>query len=226
MLAENLSCGGGILAGFAGSVKIGFSLLRTLADESSKLSQNTAWNLDVISNTWWPRIARRVYSTANKVERDLSSQMILAGVHPNKNQGPFSQTDIYTFSAPDFHPRKTTNFASIGCGAHAPNCVKVVEDAFAKPDPEFLTLYQAGSLGLATGVGVTLQEAIRENPIPGISLFFQVGVVSRGLCQFVQSEAYFKEDGTEVKFPDIASDYDSMIRLCERNHLNAAAAVC
>lgn len=218
--------GGGLLAGFAGSVKIGFSLLQALDDESAKLPKDKAWNLDVISNTWWPHVARRIYLSADKIERGLSSQIILAGVHPNKNQGPFPQTDIYTFSAPDFQPIKTTDFANIGCGAHSPNCVKVVKDAFTKLSPEFLMLYQVGVMGLATGVGVTLQEAIRKKPIAGISPFFQVGVVSRGLCNFMQSEAYFNEDGTETKFPEVTRDYDSLIRLCEQNHWNTAAAVC
>ena len=218
--------GGGLLAGFAGSVKIGFTLLQALADESAKLPQNKAWNLNAISNTWWPRVARRTYSSADKIEQGLSSQIILTGAHPNKNQDPFPQVEMLTFSAPDFQPQKSATIASIGCGARAPDYMKIVEDAFAKPDPEFLMLYELGPLGLATGVGVTLQEAIRENPIPGISLFFQVGVVSRGFCNFVQSGAYFKEDGTEAKFPEVARDYNSFVQFCENNRCSAAAAVC
>jgi hypothetical protein len=218
--------GNGLLAGFAGSVKIGFSLLQALVDESAKLPQNAAWNLDVISNTWWPRVAKRVYLSAERIERNARSQIILVGAHPNKNQGPFPHVEMFTFSSPDFQPIKSATIASIGCGARAPDCMKIVEKAFGAPNSEFLTLYKLGPLGLATGVGVTLQDAIRQNPMAGISGLFQVGIVSRGYCQIVQSEFYFKEDRTEAKFPELARDYNSLIQFCEKNCRNSTAAVC
>ena len=96
--------GGGILAGFAGSVKIGFFLLQAFANESAKLPQDQAWNLNVISNTWWPRVARRIFSQADENEQRLRSQIILLGTHPDKNQGPFPQIEMFTFSSPDFRP--------------------------------------------------------------------------------------------------------------------------
>lgn len=218
--------GGGLLAGFAGSVKIGFSLLQALACESAKLHSDKAWNLDVIANTWWPRVARRVYSLESQTERALRSQMIIAGTHPDKNQGSFPQAVMFTFSSPDFRPMKVTTMASIGCGARAPDCMKVVETAFGKPDPEFLMLHESGPQLVASAVGVTLQETIRQNPTTGISPFFQVGIVSRGFCHFSQCECFFEGDGTRKNFPEVAKDFDSLIPLLKRNRRNIGAAVC
>lgn len=218
--------GSGLLAGFAGSVKIGFSLLQALAFESAKLPPDKAWNLDVISNTWWPRVARRVFLSETQTERALGSQMLVAGTHPHKNQGPFPQAAMFTFSAPDFTPAKATAIASIGCGARAPDCMKVVESAFAKPDPEFLMLHEGGPQMVATAVGITLQETIRQSPTTGISPFFQVGVISRRLCHFSQSECFFEDDGRRKDFPEVAQDYDSLIRLVAKARRNIAATVC
>lgn len=218
--------GGGILAGFAGSVKIGFSLLQAFADESVKLPKDKAWNLNVISNTWWPRIARRVFSLADNREQNLKSQIILVGTHPNKNQGPFPQIEMFTFSSPDFRPTKELNLASIGCGTVVQHCKRFLEEKFTRPDPEFLMLFQAGPLALAAAVGSTLQVVIRENPVFGISQLFQVGAVGRGYCQFFQNEIYFNNDGTLAPFPEVVRDYPSLIRLCEKNQRSAVAAVC
>jgi|ERR1017187_4782636 hypothetical protein len=225
-LQKIYSVGGGIVAGFAGSVKIGFSLLHALSYESAKLSQDSAWNLGVISNTWWPRVARRIYSSANKVETDLGSQVILVGAYPDSIQSPFAQVEMFTFSSPNFQPTKSVTIASIGCGARAPDCMKVVEKAFTKPESEFLSLYELGPLGLATGVGVTLQDTIRQNPTAGIGRLFQVAVIGREVCQIIRNEVSFKQDGTEAKFPEIARDYNSLVQFCEKNRWNAAAAVC
>lgn len=218
--------GGGLLAGFAGSVRIGFALLQALANESAHLTSTKAWNLTVISNTWWPRLARHVYSSASKSERDLSSKIILAGSHPNKDEGPFPRIELFEFSAPDFQPKKAIGIASIGCGARSVGCMTVVENAFAKMNPEFLMLFQAGHEAVAAAVDLTLQDAIRENPVHGVSPLFQVGIVSRRLCRFVQRENFLKEDGTHAQFPELARDYDSMLRLCEKNDFNPVGAVC
>jgi len=218
--------GGGLLAGFAGSVKIGFSLLQALACESARLPSDKAWNLDVISNTWWPRVARRVYSLESQTERALGSQMIIAGTHPNKNQGPFPQAGMFTFSAPDFRPIRATTMASIGCGARAPNCMKVVETAFSKPDPEILMLHEGGPQTIATAVAITLQETLRQNPTAGISPFFQVGVVTRRLYHFVQCACMFDDDGKKKDFPEVAKDYHSLVQLLAKNRRNIAGSVC
>src|SRR2546425_4363490 len=71
-----------ILGGFAGSVKIGFRLLGRLQLDLSQLGDDEAWNLDIISNTWWPRLARRIFKESEEEEKKLGGQVILAAAHP------------------------------------------------------------------------------------------------------------------------------------------------
>ena len=71
--------GGGLLAGFSGSVKIGFLLKQALDKESALLPKDKAWDLSIISNTWWPDIARDIYSKESEIQKNLGCRMILVG---------------------------------------------------------------------------------------------------------------------------------------------------
>ena len=86
------------LGGFSGSVNIGFKIIAQLALDSSKLSRDEDWIVDIIANTWFPRIARRIFNNSIDAEKQLGCSIILASAHPSKNLGGCSMaTDERTY---------------------------------------------------------------------------------------------------------------------------------
>jgi len=164
-----------MLAGFAGSVKIGFRMLAQLQYESAKVPPDTDWVLDIIANTWWPRLARRIFEASEAGEKNLGSQIIISAGHPDKNMGdaPWPQTGVYTFSSPNFEPRRGDygQVLSIGCPE------KRYTDALNRvvSDFSFMETAVVGEFGPGSTLAHALKTEIAEDPLPGVSLLFQVG---------------------------------------------------
>lgn len=76
-----------MVAGISGSIKIGFRLLGELEYESSKAKQDKDWVLDILANTWWPRIARNIFNKSDLEEKFRGSSIILAAPHPTNHLG-------------------------------------------------------------------------------------------------------------------------------------------
>lgn len=223
--------GNSLLGGFAGSVKIGFNLLTQLTFESSKLAPNEAWTLDIIANTWWPRVAKRIFARAEEAERNCGSQIILAAAHPTKNRGDtagWAWTDVYIFKSPNFKPIKVADLkcAGIGSGAHIPSLSAMVESVVG--DFSFVKMVTMGEFVQSRFLADSMHGQLRENPIPGISNLFQVGTVIRGKVSIHNHELTYVDDSSEIqiRFPKLAQSYKEFLDFCSQNRKVASAAIC
>ena len=125
------------IAGFSGSVNIGLKILEELTYESMKLSDNQDWIMDAIANTWFTRVARRIFNASEDAEKRGGCSIIIASAHPKKNMGdvPWPITTIHIFKSPDFGPEKFEpgTISSIGSGSQIDvyqNEIKSVVDRF------------------------------------------------------------------------------------------------
>jgi len=216
-----------MLGGFAGSVKIGFRILSELQYESSKLGDDQDWDLETIANSWWPMVAKEVFGKSEAKERDLGSQVILAAAHPSQNNGAWPQTDVYSFSSPDFKPVKANyrQVASIGL----PNARYVEAINKVVCNFTFMQSSMAEKFGPGSMLAFALGRELENFPLEGVSSFFQVGIASRAKTEinnFIKGVAL--PDGTiqEPSFPITAQGLGKFIEICKVNGIKLEAAIC
>jgi hypothetical protein len=218
-----------MLGGFAGSVKIGFRMLAQLQYESAKLPPDTDWVLDIIVNTWWPRLARRIFTKSETEEKNLGTLIILTAAHPAKGMGdaPWPQTNVYTFSSPNFEPRKASYREVLSIGSPKERYVKALDRLVS--DFAFMQASVAGEFGPGSMLAHAIKREIAEAPLPGISSVFQVGTVSRKKCainNFIEGRVTNSGESEEDRFPPLACSYDEFIQICQANGFRVEASLC
>lgn len=220
-----------IIGGFAGSVQIGFSIFAVLQREFSIVENGHAWSLDIVANTWFPKLVRRIFGTCPIDEQRLGSQILLATAHPHKNRGvsPWAQTDLYLFNSPDFSAKKAEidDVFCIGSGSH----VSTYVDAIKKARDNFSyheTIY-GGESSQARYIAMGVERAVKANPTSGVSIFFQVAIVSRSKLSIVNYDYDIIKPGgikIEVRCPPIARNMDQFLNIANENRKLAEGAVC
>lgn len=218
-----------MVGGFAGSVQIGFRMLAQLQYESAKVPPDTDWVLDIIANTWWPRLARRIFKGSEAREKNLGSQIILAAAHPSKNMGdsPWPQTQVYSFSAPNFEPIKASYRQILSIGSPDSRYTDALNRLVS--NFVFMQASVAGEFGPGSMLAHALEQEISEAPLPGISLLFQVGIASRAkftINNFIETRVAASGESREDSFPRLASNYSEFIHVCETNGFGIEASVC
>lgn len=218
-----------MLGGFAGSVKIGFRMLAQLQYESAKVPPDSDWVLDIIANTWWPRLARSIFRGSETAERDLGSQVILAAAHPSKNMGnaPWPQTNVYSFLSPNFEPKKASYRQVLSIGSSDKRYVEAIDRLVS--DFAFMQASVAGEFGTGSMLAHAIKREIAEAPLPGISSVFQVGTVSRKKCainKFIEGRVTNSGESEEDRFPSLACSYDEFIQICQANGFRVEASLC
>jgi len=219
-----------MLGGFSGSVKIGFRILSLLQQASERMPEDVDWSLDIIANTWWPRTAKRTFNMSEPEEKNLGSGIILAGAHPSRNMGaaPFPHSSVYTFSSPDFEPKKANYRQILAVGSpdqrYMQGITRLVSSNFA-----FIQVSMAGEFGPGSMLAHYLKSEIEEAPLPGVSTFFQVGTASRrrvSINNFVEGKFGAGGEIEEGTFPPIACNYNEFLQLCQSSGLAADASLC
>ena len=225
-----------VMGGFSGSVRIGFALLEILRRESLRMKPGNAWVLDVVVNTWLPRLARRVFSVFPEEERRLGSSIILAAAHPTKNCGsaPWPWTGIYRLCSPRFEPEKAGHRQVIGIGIGAGREEYMRALAESVDDDGFLQAVTAGPWAQASWLQRAVEGEVARSPLPGISGQFQIGLVTRSPSMeeaFIvlnKESTTYHPDGSivETRLPPLAVGYRQFCDVCKQLGLPSASAVC
>lgn len=219
------------LAGFSGSVSLGFKMIHQLIYESSKLDDNQDWIIDLIANTWLPRLMRRIFNNSSEQEKKLGCTIILASAHPYKNMGDVSWpiTNCHVFRGPDFSPKayETGEIVSIGSGSN----IDVYESAMKAviEDSGFRQTIVGGPGMQGVYLARAITKAVEEHPTKGVSKLFQIGIITRNGF-IIRNNEYkiFPNDGPviEVKFPKIATNYNEFQEYCKGREKLAESASC
>lgn len=200
-----------------------------LQEQFAVRPRRTAWNLEVVSATWLPRLLRRLFSESPDAERKSQCQLLIAGAHPTVDMGdlPYPHTVVFTYKSPNFAPVKAraTESAAIGSGAtwYEASLQKLTSSF------EFHQLGLQGGLMQARHLAHSLHSVVKGDPRHGISQLFHAATVTRGRIEIVEHEVTeYPNNGhkREIRFPKIARDYKSFEADCQASGLAPTSCIC
>ena len=220
--------GDDFLCGFAGSVKLGFILLDTLAAQLPRKQQQTPLFL---AHNWIPSLSRRVFQSAPEPEKKLGCQLIVAAAHPTENLGdaPWPRTYVWTFAYPDFNPEQcgANEVVGIGNGSAVSTYATALREA--RDNFSFLKLITCGEGAQAEFLASTMFESVCKTATKGVSPFMQMGVLTRGKALLGNYNfTRFRADGstTKIQVPLVANDYKTFLDFCQTGNFGSFSAVC
>lgn len=171
--------GNGLIAGFAGSIKVGFDALSYLQRgwgvESGKLYpvHRAAWEF----GHWWRRFYRRIDPDL----RALGCELIVAGVSPSPN-GPFITSRASILRAPDFEPHHISGrWASIGSGSQHK---AAAEFANAEQLWPYYQMETSNPGGMAFSIAITVAQALDRDPMQDVSSKLLIGTARADVTEF------------------------------------------
>lgn len=220
-----------VVGGFAGSVRIGFSIIGQLQYELAMADEGFAWDLDIISNTWLPRVLKRIFNTSTDFEKESKSQIILAATHFTINW-PFPHTPLpvlYKFDSPDFKPYKASHDEVLGIGSGAMIDSMVEVNKVCKTF-DFHQTIVGGMKYQAMYVAGILEHVKKQAPLSGVSDLFQFATVGRNNIEIFNHERYLcTADGEKpiLKFPRVlATNYRQLQRIVSISGNKLLCAIC
>jgi len=235
ILQKTYPVGKFIVAGFAGSVELGFMLLQNL-EEFLKLPQeaeDSAWHPDWVAQEWSP-IAKEIYDHARKELQRLGSEILMVGVSPNEDIGipGFAKSYVSVLKAPDFSPeiiRGGNKFCSIGSGSGVNVYLKGLED-FTKDVYHPLMQAEVGSAGgWGNAIKITLSNVLKDNPNAGISRHIQIFLIRRGGISLGNNDHTIyppNQEPIEIKMPPVARGYSELIKMAQDINRCVKGAIC
>ena len=159
--------------GFAGSVKIGFSMIDRLTELLTGPA-DSAWNPIAVAE-WWQSDAKAVFDSHTDEQKNLGCELMLISADPFQNAGdvPWAMSYVHIFRSPDFASEmaRPSGIVSIGSGSAFPACQEAVAQILAENDETAnLTLMESGVPGnIATVLGFRLTEILQQAQPSGIS---------------------------------------------------------
>lgn len=222
-----------IAAGFAGSVRIGFMLLQSLADFTrmpEEAPDKLAWDPVWVSTNWSP-IARSVFANAPAEEKERGSWILMVGVSPTQSCGLGARVFLTRFCAPLFRPEimsRATMVCSIGSGAAVAEYKQTI-----KPLVRFMSGIHKAEIGQPGGwaraLGFSISRALADHPHKGVSPHIHTLIVTRGRILVENNdENIYPPDGSviHVQMPPVAQGYEAFRALARSAGHDAACARC
>jgi hypothetical protein len=207
MLQKIYPVGNYIVAGFAGSVKIGFLLIDNLK-EILKLpegSENKAWYPDWVAEKF-SKNAKEIFDKADDNEKQGRSQILMVGISPNENIGDsdIPKSYISILESPNFEPeihKEPKNVYSIGSGSDIEEYIKALKDCFdIKKGWGLMKEENTFPGGWGHSIMLTLSDVIENIKRKGISRHLHICIVRRGEIWIENSDRI--EEKTDFKIND------------------------
>jgi hypothetical protein len=215
-----------VVAGFAGSVELGFRAIEDLRHYIGDTPEGAAVYPSVIAR-WWPRRPRRMWPSFPAHLRALGLSVILVGASPDPT--PFTTSHAFLFDAPDFELKRIRPFrpTGIGSGNGVPQVVAALDDLV---DPanlnQGLLRAELMPMGGAFALGVALGSALDEEPTDHVSAEFQTWRVARGAIELGSNEMTALTPGAEDRvMPRLATSLAEFKELTADAGYSTAAAV-
>ena len=223
-------------AGFAGSVRIGFDLLDSLATflklPPDADAEQVGWDPQWVSVSWAP-LARSVFERADPAERRLGATILVVAASPSENCGLGAKFYFTRFSAPDFKPgimTKPFKLCSIGSGAGIAEYHTSLKPLFRWSG--HISTLQAdvgGAHGWARNLSFRISRRLAAHPHPGISRHMHTIIVGRRLIIVENKDENIyrgEEPRIEIRMPPVAQTYPQFKALAASGGDEAAGAVC
>lgn len=157
-----------MIAGFAGSVELGFAMIEDM-QASLKIPDGNIWYPRIAVHRWYRR-GRRIFSQAPFPLKDLGCSLLFAGISPDKNgDAPWQKTHCIRMASPDFEPEEVPNgsWRSIGSGKHH-TWAKSFDRSFEESFNDFAMGEMGMRGGLALSVSTSLSGVLRRIPMRSV----------------------------------------------------------
>jgi hypothetical protein len=216
-----------MVAGFSGSVELGFALISDLyAWLKPQVPNGGAVNTRIVIQLWWRR-ARWIFGRGRAELQKLGTQLLVAGISPGERRGDLRpRTEVVVLSSSSgFRPRYASPMApvSIGSGSGVP------EYAVALQNLDYLSSAEGSFLGgFAAGVGLHASLALWSNPRPGVSSYLHLGLARLGEAKVLplrQSKPGPTGLPVDDPMPAVTSSWGEFNRLAQSKGLRASAAL-
>jgi hypothetical protein len=232
LLRKAYSVGPYLLAGFAGSVNIGFQLIGHLQNFLLPPDNSaSAWEPEWVAERWHPEAAS-IFAQARPEEQAGHSQLLIVGVSPDEHLGApdFPRVYLIKLEAPDFLPTylpKGLSVSHIGTGSDVAIYEQTIAEFFEISSPT-LQAATAGPAAWGQMLGNSVGRLVSDNPIEGISPHVHIQICSLGgFHDGDNSVTRVAPDGNRVEFrmPQVATTHAEFVALCRSIGKAAARAV-
>jgi hypothetical protein len=215
-----------VVAGFAGDVEFGFSMLEELAAVVQKERPRSA--REVMGE--FSRIAKDRFAGLPPGQQKRGSEVLVAYVLPDDQMVYGGRPLVGRFRCPDFDfegvPRGT--WGSIGSGTDIPAYQQELEKLTGEEAHLLLQMEANHPGGFAQTMFIALSGAIGDiEPVPGISRHFHSCVVTVQGCMPGNSDrTMFGPAGevVEIKMPKVATSFAELRELLRAGRQNAPAS--
>jgi hypothetical protein len=220
-----------LLAGFAGSVNIGFQLIGSLQNFLAPPdNSSSAWKPEWVAEHWHSEAAQ-IFANAPPEEQAAHSQLLIVGVSPDENLGTseFPRVYLIKLEAPDFRPKyfpEGMSVCHIGSGSDVAAYEQAVAEFFDMHSPA-LQAATAGPAAWAQMLGNSIGRLVQDDPHDGISPHVHIQICSRGEFNAGDNNVTrVYPDGRRIEFrmPQVASTQTEFVALCKSMGKAAATA--
>lgn len=219
-----------LLAGFAGSVELGFEMVSDM-----KLFYDIPKG-----NLWWPRIAalqwrrrgRNIFRNASK-EKKAGCSLILAGIGPKKSFfGNFSYA--IRMEHPEFEPKfiKRGIWTSIGSGKNHSLANEIAKAQNENPQKFEVEIGQGeagmGRGGAAVSLAISVSNALRKNPLASVSESIVIGLIfasDYNISPLKVTEKVGTAQERQIAPNQLISNFNDFNLWCSKNGYSASCAV-
>jgi hypothetical protein len=222
-----------LAAGFTGSVRIGFMLLSSLIHFTYLTPgrrKTDSWDPVWIADNWHP-IAKDVFESAPREERELGSQFIIVCASPTEDATLGAEIYIIRLSWPDVKTGIMINkikICSIGSGADVEEYKRVLQPLFDMR-PDILQDEEGKERDWSQVLASSITRIVNHTPMLGIRKHLNIHVVRRGdLYEFTNDERICRPNGSfsELAMPKIAKSYPVFVEMANKISIDAKCAVC
>lgn len=203
-----------MVAGFSGSIDIGFCLLNDLANFIQSKSKSNEHLMPRSVGHGWHRRAKKIFELQPKNLRKLGVQILLAGTSPKERTGDLNvdRTDIVVISnknsfKPSFIPQMKT--ASIGSGSSFDSYINFMNDADGVDNMSAFLNAETKFGGAGENFAFMASIHMQSNQMKGVSKMVHCTLVSTNdIRQFpLDFNTYKGEEKIEHRMPKVCENY-------------------
>lgn len=210
-----------IVAGFAGSILIGFRMLHHLRKQLQPPEgrEDWAWDLgSLIENM--PPLFQEIFQKSSPEEQASGAAILMVSSHPTEHSGieMFPKAQMAIFRSPDFQPEFYDGghvIKSIGSGS------QIYEESiteFSKNMFPYATLERGMRGAMAQSMAFALTKDVQKKRASGVSDHMHGFIIKRG--ELIQGTNDYEEalpDGTRnhFKMPEVATNWEGLLEKIE-----------
>lgn len=222
--------GNHVVAGFAGSVSIGFELIKDLNLFPPKGYENYYVNPYEIAERW-PERARKIFNAAPKIEQKSSASILMVAAYPSE-KGVFDKICMIKLSSPDFKPEikdKVNDIISIGCGAGVKEYTEAIKQISFDPihpfhDPLLMAELRYPGIS-ADSFARYLFNQLEKTPQKGISKNLHIATVNTNGVLITNNDmgiCYPGRERIELKMPKVVQSYEDLCNMLKADRVDEA----